>query len=59
MLTFKIKEANIFDAETSDIKDICKKGRAQEAPNIITPELLASITENPYKVVEFLIGGGR
>jgi hypothetical protein len=29
MLSIKIKEANIFDAETSDIKSICKKGRPQ------------------------------
>ena len=53
IIPFKIKEANIEDAKTSDIKNICKKKRSQELPNGTHPEPLSPIHENPYKVVEF------
>ena len=53
IIPFKIKEADIEDAKTSDIKNICKKKRSQELPNGTHPEPLSPIHENPYKVVEF------
>ena len=53
IIPFKIKEANIEDAKTSDIKNICKKKRSQELPNGTHPEPLSPTHENPYKVVEF------
>ncbi len=53
IIPYKIKEADIIDAVVCDIKNVCKKKRGQELPNTTHPQLLAPITENPYKVVEF------
>jgi hypothetical protein len=53
VIPYKIKKADIVEAEISDVDNVCRKRRAQEISRTTNPEPFASITENPYKVFEF------